>query len=115
MTLGTKLANLRRTKHLSQLEIAEQLDISQNAYNKWESDKTKPTFENLLKISIFYKINIYNILDDVANINISGLKDFENGDTISSSSLVEEFKKNQEQITKLIESQNKLIESLLKK
>ena len=112
MTLGTKLGKLRRAKQLSQLELAQRLDISQNAYNKWESDKTKPNIENLLKISVFYDIDIYNLLNDVSNMNISGLK---NNNTISNSGLIEEFKQNQEQINKLIESQNKLIEILLKK
>jgi len=38
-SLGTKLLNLRRQHRLSQTEIAEVLDVSQNAYNKWEADK----------------------------------------------------------------------------
>lgn len=32
-SLGTKLLNLRRQHRLSQTEIAEALDVSQNAYN----------------------------------------------------------------------------------
>lgn len=111
MTLGTKLGKLRRNKNLSQFEIAEQLDISQNAYNKWESDKTKPNIENLFKISVFYNLSIYNLLDDVSNIDTTGLKIDGNH---FNSELIEEFQQNQEQITKLIENQNKLIESLLK-
>ncbi|MCL2290014.1 MAG: helix-turn-helix domain-containing protein [Bacteroidetes bacterium] len=45
-TLGTKLLKLRREANLSQAEIADFLGVSQNAYNRWESDKCKPLAEN---------------------------------------------------------------------
>ena len=111
-------------KNLSQSDIAQKLDVSQNAYNKWESDKSKPSVENLLKITDFYDTDIYDLLSDVSNINLSGSK-FSGNNIVGNPSnstfynyppeLFKDFKSNQEQITKLIETQNKLIETMMKK
>lgn len=62
MSLGTKLRELRNEKKLSQTQIAVELDVSQAAYGKWESDQTKPGIDNILKISEFYKLDIYELL-----------------------------------------------------
>lgn len=130
MTLGTKLANLRSIKNLSQLEIAQRLEVSQNAYNKWESDKSKPSMENLLKIADFYESDIYDLLADVSNVNFSNLKlrmtkvDEKSNSPISKypHALEEEQIGNQAQInqlidaqSQLIDAQNKLIENLMDK
>jgi transcriptional regulator with XRE-family HTH domain len=64
MSLGTKLRELRTNKNLSQMQVAVELDVSQTAYGKWESDQTKPGIDNLLKISEFYETDIYNLLND---------------------------------------------------
>ncbi|MDR3287116.1 MAG: helix-turn-helix domain-containing protein [Prevotellaceae bacterium] len=57
-TLGKKLLNLRLKQRLSQMEIADILNVSQNAYHRWESDKCKPLADNLLKISHYYHMDI---------------------------------------------------------
>ena len=124
-TLGTKLLNLRREHRLSQTEIADILDVSQNAYNKWEADKCKPSADNLLKLSQYYKIDIIELLDDNEKINLSNneIKGENNiiANTIptiniqGSNSLIERVMQMQEQISKLLESQFRLIEELLNK
>jgi len=35
VSLGTKLLNLRQQQRLTQTEIADIINVSQNAYNKW--------------------------------------------------------------------------------
>jgi transcriptional regulator with XRE-family HTH domain len=124
-SLGTKLLNLRHQHKLSQTEIADILDVSQNAYNKWESDKCKPSADNLLKLSQYYKIDIIELLDDNEKINLSNneIKGENNiiANTIPtinihpSNSLIDRIIQMQEQISKLLESQFRLIEELLKK
>lgn len=132
MSLGVKLRNLRHSKNLSQAEIADRLRVSQPAYHLWETDQAKPTTENLLKISEIYNIDLYNLLDaqDQNIINNSTFQDnssvqqqyYPTINNMAPPELLESVIKNQEQITlqqhqitQLIESQNKLIESLLKK
>jgi transcriptional regulator with XRE-family HTH domain len=124
-TLGTKLLNLRRQHKLSQTEIADILDVSQNAYNKWEADKCKPSADNLLKLSQYYKVDIIELLDDNEKINllnneIKGENNIiaNNIPTINiqlSTSLMEQVMQMQKQIAGLLESQFRLIEELLKK
>ncbi len=75
MSLGTKLRELRTGKNLSQTQVAMELDVSQTAYGKWESDQTKPGFDNLLKISEFYETDIYDLVRE------------ENGDSIYNNTL----------------------------
>jgi transcriptional regulator with XRE-family HTH domain len=121
MTLGTKLNKLRTARNLTQVQIAEKLHISQNAYNKWESDKAKPAMENLMKIADFYETDVYDLLDEksiVQNNADKAIGNIQGTVTINhtiSEEIINSILKNQQDITQLVESQNKLIESLLKK
>ncbi len=123
MSLGTKLKQLRQNRNWSQADVAYKLDISQPAYNKWETDQSKPNLDKLGKISEVFEIEIQDLFDSDGNVIISN-NTFENSNivypkdstvNIQSPELLQSIMKNQEQISKLIESQNKLIESLLKK
>lgn len=121
MSLGVKLRNLRHSKNLSQAEIADRLKVSQPAYHLWETDQAKPTTENLLRISEIYETDVYDLLDEKSIIqtnNDKAIGYIEGAVTINntiSEEIIENILKNQQNITLLIESQNKLIESLLKK
>lgn len=72
MGLGVKLRRLRQQRNWSQAEVAQRLDISQPAYNKWESDQAKPNVQNLMKISEVYDIDIYELLENYPNVDLSG-------------------------------------------
>lgn len=123
MTLGTKLNRLRATRNLTQTQIAEKLHVSQNAYNKWESDKAKPAMENLMRIADFYETDVYDLLDEQALIQNNtdrAIGTIHNNNTVTINNtipeeIIESIMKNQETITQLIQSQSKLLESLLKK
>ena len=124
-TLGTKLRKLRDDKKMSQSQIADMLGISQSAYNKWEADQAKPSSDNLLKLSEFHNVDMKELLEETTGIISNNIfKDSSVSHHIlnyaqivnmQSPELIESILKNQEQITKFIESQNKLIENLLKK
>ncbi|MDR3026634.1 helix-turn-helix domain-containing protein [Chryseobacterium sp.] len=123
MSLGTKLKQLRQDKNWSQADAAYRLDISQPAYNKWETDQAKPNIDKLGKIAEVFEIEIQELFNNDATVIISN-NTFETSNIVypkdstinmQSPELIESILKNQEQISKLIESQNKLIESLLKK
>jgi len=123
MSLGTKLKQLRQNRNWSQADIAYKLDISQPAYNKWETDQTKPSLDKLGKIAEAFEIEIQDLFENEGNIIISN-NTFENSNifnpkdstvNIQSPELLQSILKNQDQITQMIELQNKLIEGLLKK
>lgn len=123
MSLGTKLRQLRQNKNWSQADVAYKLDISQPAYNKWETDQTKPGLDKLGKIAEVFETDIYELMENIAtvnfpNANFEGTSYVVSTDStinMQSPELIESILKNQEQISKLIEIQNKLIENFLKK
>ncbi len=51
MTLGERIANLRKNAGYSQEYIAEQLGVSRQAVSKWEKDLSSPDTENLIKLA----------------------------------------------------------------
>ncbi|HEL1717185.1 TPA: helix-turn-helix transcriptional regulator [Streptococcus suis] len=50
---STRLKMLRKQKHLTQQELAEQIGIKQNSYSDWETGKNEPNLENIVKLVIF--------------------------------------------------------------
>lgn len=123
MSLGTKLRQLRTERNLSQAQLALQLDVSQAAYGKWESDQTKPATDNLMKIADFYDTDVYSLLDEapiVQNNTDRAVGNIHNNNTVTinnniSEDLINSILKNQQDITHLVEAQSRLIEKLLKK
>lgn len=58
MEFSERLKNLRKQAHLTQVDVAEKLGISQPAYASWERGVKKPTQENLVKIAQILKVSI---------------------------------------------------------
>jgi transcriptional regulator with XRE-family HTH domain len=69
MSLGTKLKQLRQNKNWSQADAAYRLDISQPAYNKWETDQAKPNIDKLGKIAEVFETDIYELLENIYTVN----------------------------------------------
>ncbi|WP_395053899.1 helix-turn-helix domain-containing protein [Flavobacterium sp.] len=123
MTLGTKLRNLRIDKKLSLEKLAFELEISKVAIGKWEADKAKPNFENLLHLCNYYETDVYNLLEDVSNVNFANAKfkghsyaAFAQNFTVNHSTppeLIQNFLDNQNKITILLQQQNELFLKLL--
>ncbi len=72
MSLEIKLRKLRERKGWSQMKVALQLNISQPAYNKWETGQTKPTLQNLQKIAEIFEIDFYDLIkEQISNVGFS--------------------------------------------
>ena len=56
--IGANLTELRKKKHLTQAELATQLNYSDKAISKWEHGDALPSIENLLEICKFYGITL---------------------------------------------------------
>ena len=54
MTLGEKLAKLRKEKNYTQEQLAEILGVSRQSVSKWESDASYPETEKLLRLGELY-------------------------------------------------------------
>ncbi len=71
MSIGYKIKQLREDRKYSQEYIAAQLNITQSAYSKIESDKVLPDIEKLNKLAELYKISFSDLWDEKAIFNIS--------------------------------------------
>lgn len=58
MNVGEKISKLRKSKDLTQLDLAEKLFISDKAISSWEQNRTEPSLEMLVKISEIFDCSI---------------------------------------------------------
>lgn len=66
MNFGEKLAFLRKQHGMTQMELAEKLDISRQAVSKWERGTAEPSIENLIGIGKLFDVSV----DDLVNDNL---------------------------------------------
>ena len=62
MELNEKLQELRKSKGMTQEELAEVLYVSRTAISKWESGRGIPSIESLKQISAFFSVSIDDLL-----------------------------------------------------
>jgi len=68
MNIPTKLTSLRKQKGLTQLELAEILNVSRQAVSRWEAGSAVPSTDNLKILSDLYGVSVDYLLDnDVDN------------------------------------------------
>ena len=56
MTLGEKLQLLRRSRGLSQEQLAAELDVSRQAISKWECGDSTPDLDKLRAICTYFGV-----------------------------------------------------------
>lgn len=64
MSIGEKLLELRKSKHLSQEQVAEQLNVSRQTVSKWETDQSMPDFDKIVPLCELYQISADELLMD---------------------------------------------------
>lgn len=76
MNLGEKLYELRRTKNLSQENVAEQLNVTRQTISKWETNQSTPDFDKIVPLCELYGITPNELLTgekpEEKNNNIEG-------------------------------------------
>lgn len=69
MSLADKLVYLRKQKGLTQVELAETLNVSRQAISRWEVGVAIPSTDNLRILGDLYEVPIdYLLNDEVENI-----------------------------------------------
>lgn len=58
MEFSERLKSLRKQAGLTQVDVAEELGISQPAYASWERGVKKPTQDNLVKIAQILNVSV---------------------------------------------------------
>ncbi len=64
MTIGQKISILRTALNLSQEQLAEKLEVSRQSVSKWESDKSLPEVNMILRLSQIFNITLDDLLRD---------------------------------------------------
>ena len=62
MTIGKRIAALRREKNLKQDDLAQMLEVSPQAVSKWENDQTCPDISLLPKLAKILDVSVDELL-----------------------------------------------------
>ena len=87
MTFGDKLQFLRKTKGISQEQLASQLEISRQAISKWENNSSIPDVENIMKLSNIFEVSTDYLLKSEVEISKLDMKNNSNQGKLKISSL----------------------------
>lgn len=67
MELKEKLVALRKEKGLTQLVVAEKLNVSRQAISRWESGTALPSTDNLRCLGALYEVPIDYLVNEEQN------------------------------------------------
>lgn len=62
MELATALKAARQRANLSQQDVADELHISRQSISKWETGKTLPDIENLIRLSTLFDLSLDDLI-----------------------------------------------------
>jgi transcriptional regulator with XRE-family HTH domain len=88
--IGRKIAMLRKEKNLTQMELADKLNISYQAVSNWERGETMPDISKLPEIAQIFNIPIDEILGNQHSTKI--IENIIEDNLIKDKITVEEFK-----------------------
>lgn len=71
MEFGEKLCELRKSKGLTQEELAKDLYVSRTAISKWESGRGYPSIDSIKEISKYFSVSIDELLSGEKIISIA--------------------------------------------
>ena len=65
MSLGDKIAELRRQRGWSQENLAERLGVTRQSVSKWESGASDPSTTNLIALAKLYGLTAEELLQEM--------------------------------------------------
>lgn len=65
MHIGEKIAEARKQNKMTQRELAEKLNVSDKVISKWETGKSLPDVETMLRLSKVLEVSISELYDSV--------------------------------------------------
>jgi len=77
---ATRFKNLRQSKGLNQVQLAERLGVKKQSISNWENDNIMPSIEMLMRIADFFHVSTDYLLgrdvqetEAVQTLDITGL------------------------------------------
>ena len=71
MEFGEKILELRKSKNLTQEELAKELYVSRTAISKWEAGRGYPSIDSLKEIAGYFSVSIDDLLSAESLVNIA--------------------------------------------
>lgn len=65
MNISDRIQSLRKTKGISQEQLADELGVSRQAVSKWESGQSMPDIEKIILMSEYFKITTDYLLKGI--------------------------------------------------
>ena len=65
MNIADRIQNLRKTRGISQEELADKIGVSRQAVSKWESEQSTPDLEKVIIMSDFFGVTTDYILKGI--------------------------------------------------
>lgn len=69
MNVADRIQNLRKTKGISQEQLAEAIGVSRQAVSKWESEQSTPDLEKIVLLSDFFDVTTDYLLKGIEPTN----------------------------------------------
>ena len=66
MNMADRIQYLRKTKGISQEELADKVGVSRQAVSKWESEQSTPELEKVIIMSDYFGVTTDYILKGIA-------------------------------------------------
>ena len=74
MNIADRIQYLRKTKGMSQEELADQIGVSRQAVSKWESEQSTPDLEKIIIMSNLFEVTTDYILKGIEPVSTTNRK-----------------------------------------
>jgi len=101
MTIADRIQSLRKTKGLSQEQLAEAVGVSRQAVSKWESEQAMPDMEKVIALSEFFEVTTDYLLKGIEPVKAQA-EHKTVGDVLDQKVLTEQNSKRAKNIAKYV-------------
>ena len=74
MNIGERIHSLRKSKGISQEELADKIGVSRQAVSKWESEQNTPDIEKVILLSDYFETTTDYLLKGTEPVKETGSK-----------------------------------------
>ena len=67
MNIADRIQNLRKSKGISQEELADKIGVSRQSVSKWESEQSVPDIDKIIIMSDYFEVTTDYILKGIEN------------------------------------------------
>ena len=76
MTIGEKIADLRRENKMTQRDLAEIINVSDKVISKWETGRTLPDVEAILRLSKTFSVSIAELFECIEKTDTNKAEEY---------------------------------------